>query len=229
MIRSTKLKAVVSVLLKDIALPGAGYYACHLAGADDRVALSVGGAVAAVLTIVEAVRNRRVEIVAAVMLGLFLFGLAATFLTGDPRILVLKDSVVTGAVAFAFIGTTLADRPLLFLIGRRFETAGDPAAVAAFEDRYATDAPTRRRFTVLSYAWGLGLLLEAAVRTVLCFTLPIDEMVALSPVLLFGSMTVIYLAAKAYLKVDMSGAPRTYNDSSFTSSSSAARFRRCSR
>jgi intracellular septation protein A len=155
--------------------------------------------VAAALTIIEAIRNRRVEIVAVVMFGLFLFGLAATFLTGDPRMLVLKDSVVTGVVALAFIATTLVDRPLLFLLGRKFETGGDPVAVAAFEDRYATHAPTRRRFTVLSYAWGLGLLLEAAVRTVLCFTLPIDEMVALSPVLLFGSITVIYLAAKVYL------------------------------
>lgn len=195
----SKLKAFLPVLLKDVALPGAGYYACHLAGTDDRVALSAGAVVAAGLTLVQTVRARRVEVIAAAMFGLFLVGLVATFLTGDPRLLVLKDSVVTAAVAVAFIATTLADRPLLFLLGRRFETGGDPAAMAAFEERYATHAPTRRRFTILSYAWGIGLLVEAAVRTVLCFVLPIDQMVALSPVLLFGTLTLVYLAAKVYL------------------------------
>ncbi|WP_326834774.1 hypothetical protein VSH64_07565 [Amycolatopsis rhabdoformis] len=37
------------------------------------------------------------------------------------------------------------------------------------------------------------------MRTVLCFVLPIEQIVVLSPVLLFGTLTVIYFGAKLYL------------------------------
>ncbi|MFI5609995.1 VC0807 family protein [Amycolatopsis sp. NPDC051903] len=189
--RIARLKALFPALLCDVLLPGVRYFTLHAAGAGDLVALS------AALLIGQLLRLRRMQILSAVMLGVFVLG--ATLLTGDVRLLVLKDSFVTGAVALVFVGTTRAGRPLLYLLGRKFETADDPAKVAAFDERCATHAPTRRHFRVLSWAWGLGLLLEAAVLAVLCFVLPIETIAALSPVLLFGTLTVIYFLAKRYL------------------------------
>ena len=92
----------------DVGLPLAAYYALHVLGVSDWVALlghrrwwrrcGSSGALS---------RDRRLNPFATVMLLVFGIGLALAFVSGDPRFLLLKDSFVTGAVGLTFLVTAL--------------------------------------------------------------------------------------------------------------------------
>ena len=104
---------------------------------------------------------------------------AQALVSGDPRFLLLKNSVVTGAVGLVFLGTTLFGTPLTLAASQSFQ----PDRKAELRKAYETDPHVRRGHRLSSAVWGVGLILEALVRVPLVFLLPIDVMVALGEVL----------------------------------------------
>ena len=91
-------RLMVRGLAWDVGLPLVAYYALHFLGASDWVALLTASCAAALRIVWAAVRDRRLNLFAVVMLVVFGVGLALAFVGGDPRFLLLKDSFVTGAV-----------------------------------------------------------------------------------------------------------------------------------
>jgi hypothetical protein len=155
----------------DVGLPVLTYYALHLLGATDWVALLAATAVAGLRIGWDAVRHRRLNQFAVVMLLIYGIGLALAFVTGDPRTLLLKSSLVTGAVGAVFLVTAIIGRrPLTLSALQSFQ----PAKAELFAERYRTDPDVRHGFRLTSTVWGVGLLAEALLRLPLVFLLPID-------------------------------------------------------
>lgn len=117
------------------------------------------------------------------MLGVFAFGLIGSLISGDARVMIVKDSAGTAIVGIAFLISTMVGKPLTYLSARKALAAAGPAKLTEFEDSYRTDPAKRRGFTTLAAAWGVGLLAEASVRILLAYQLPIHTMAWLSPVL----------------------------------------------
>jgi hypothetical protein len=161
----------------DIGAPVLAYYVLHLLGASDWVALPASTLVAALRIGWVAVRSRSLNLFATVMLVVFGLGLALSFLSGDPRFLLLKDSIVTGAVGLTFLGTALVGNRPLALAARQ---GWSPAEADALAADYRSDPYVRRGYRFTSAVWGAGLLVEAAVRVPLVYLLPVDVMVGLS-------------------------------------------------
>jgi hypothetical protein len=163
----------------DVGLPVLGYYALHLAGVNDFIALLVASLLAAARIGWVAVRERELNPFATVMLVVFGIGLVLAFVSGDPRFLLLKNSVVTGVLGLVFLGTTLFGTPLTLAASQSFQ----PTRKAELRYEYDTDPHVRRGHRLSSTVWGVGLVLEALVRVPLVFLLPIDVMVALGEVM----------------------------------------------
>ena len=119
----------------DVGLPVLGYYGLHFAGVSDLIALLVASALAAVRIVWVAVRERELNPFATVMLLLFGLGLVFALVSGDPRFLLLKNSIVTGAVGLVFLGTTLFGTPLSLAASQSFQ----PARKAEIRHEYDTD------------------------------------------------------------------------------------------
>src|SRR5690242_7845016 len=85
-------------LALDVGLPVLAYYALHLLGASDWVALLAASAIAAVRVVWSAVRARTLNVFATVMLAVYGAGFLMAFVTGDPRTLLLRNSLITGTV-----------------------------------------------------------------------------------------------------------------------------------
>jgi hypothetical protein len=181
------VKQLLPILVKDVVPPIAVYYVLHLLGANDWVALLGGVVVSGVLMVLEAVRARRLDVFSGFMMAMFGAGLAASFVTGDPRFVVMKSSLVTGVIGMAFLVSCLVGKPLTYLAHRK-SIGGDPEAVAALETAYRTVPRTRRVMRAVSVVWGAGLLAEAVLRVVLAYQLPVSTMVGLSTVLLIGTI-----------------------------------------
>ena len=168
----------------DVGLPLLGYYSLHLAGADDLVALLVASSLAAVRVLWVAVRERTLNPFASVMLMMFGIGLLLVFVSGDPRFLLLKNSVATAVLGLVFLGTAVFGTPFTLAALQSFQ----PDRKADLRRGYETDPDVRRGHRVSSSVWGAGLLFEALIRVPLVFLLPISVMVALSEVLTIATL-----------------------------------------
>ena len=171
------IRMLVRGLAQDVGLPVLTYYALHLLGLSDWVALLASTLVAAARIGWVALRERSLNLFATVMLIVFGLGLILTFVSGDPRFLLVKESFVTGAVGVAFLVSAAVGRRPLTLAAQQ---SWQPAQAAELMQEYRTHPRIRHAHRFTSSVWGFGLLAEAAIRVPLVYLLPIDVMVGVS-------------------------------------------------
>lgn len=184
--RKNMLRSLGPILVRDVGLPTLAYYLLHWNGASDWTALLAGAIVSAVILVIEAIKARKLEVFSGFMLCIFAAGLVATLISGDARMMIVKDSFVTAAVGLAFGISALTAKPLIYFAARKSHPQP-----AAFEALYAGAPLMRSRFKMMSAVWGAGFLIESAVRVVLAYQLPVSTMVWLSHVLMFGTIALM--------------------------------------
>jgi hypothetical protein len=113
-------RAFIVMVALDVALPLALFYGLRLAGVNQWLALVLGAAAPLVRITLTAVRARRLEALSAFTLSILAAGTAIGMLTADPRLLLARESYLTGLVGLWTLGTLLARRPLLFDLTIRF-------------------------------------------------------------------------------------------------------------
>jgi hypothetical protein len=170
-------------LAADVGLPLLAYYGLHLLGVNDWAALLAAAAAAAARVLWGALRGRTLNLFATVMLVVFGVSLLLAFVSGDPRFLLLKGSLVTGAVGLTFLATTTYGRPLTLAAMQSFQ----PARAAELAAEYDAQPDVRRGHRVSSAVWGGGLLLESILRVPLVYLLPIPVMVAVSEAMMIAT------------------------------------------
>ncbi len=192
--RSARPGAAFAPLAVDVVAPLAGYFLLHSAlGLGQVAALGLASIVPAARTVLGLARERRINTWAALMLTVNLIGLALAGVTGDARLMIAKDGLLSGAVGLAVLVSALAAaRPLMSGVLMPFLTKGDPLRTAAWErlagGRAAGSQAFRRHERTFSAVWGLALLGECVARVVGAFTLPVDTMAWLSTVFLVGAI-----------------------------------------
>ncbi len=176
-------------LLLDVAFPVATYYALHLLGTTDWVALLAAAAAAVLRILVVAVRHRRLNQFALIMLIVYGIGVLLAFASGDPRTLLLRNSLITACIGAVFLITAAGRRPLTLTALQSFA----PARAEALAGQFAHDAAARRGFRLAAVVWGCGLVVEAVARIPLVYVLPLPAAVAATEALLL--LTIAALAA----------------------------------
>jgi len=196
--RRRDLAAALRPLLVDVGIPVGTYYLLRDAfGVSLWLSLALSSVGPAVRAIAGLVADRELNLLAVLMLAVNLAGIAVSFLTGDPRAMIAKDSAVSSVIAFAILGSVVLRRPLMSAGLKPFMTGGEPRRSAAW-DRLSTASPRFRRLELLfSTIWGVALLAECAARLVGAYTLPVTTMVWLGTVLALGSIVVAIVAGGA--------------------------------
>jgi hypothetical protein len=196
--RGPDLAAALRPLLIDIGIPLGTYYLLRDAfGVSLWLSLALSSIGPAVRAITRLVAERTVNVLAALMLAVNLAGIAVSFLTGDARAMIAKDSIVSSVIAFAVLGSVALRRPLMSAGLKPFTTKGEPLRTAAW-DRLSAASPRFRRLEMLfSMIWGLVLLAECAGRLVGAYTLPVTTMVWLGTVMALGAIGVAMIAGGA--------------------------------
>jgi len=189
---------VLRPLLLDIGIPVGTYYLLRNAfGVSLWLSLALSSTGPAVRATAGLVAERKLNLLAVLMLAVNLAGIAASFLTGDTRTMIAKDSIVSSVIAFAILGSAVLRHPLMSAGLRPFMTRGEPRRTAAW-DRLSTVSPRFRRLELLfSTIWGLALLAECAARLVGAYTLAVTTMVWLGTVMTLSSIAVAIMAGGA--------------------------------
>lgn len=185
----------VAMLLVDIAAPLAVFYGLRWMGVNQWWALIVAGVIPVARLGYTAIHDRRLEKASAFTLTLLVIGTGIGLLTGDPRLLLARESYLTGVVGAWSLITLLAARPLMFTATIPFLPA--PTAQAWQQD-WHTDRVFRRALRVMTAGWGLAFLLDAAARVLMAYTLPLDWVPVLSIALLLVMLTAVVQGTKAW-------------------------------
>jgi intracellular septation protein A len=175
-------------LLWDVGLPAVVFYVCRALGFDILPALAAGGLAALIRVGCVAAVRHRLDGLAALVGVTFALLLVVSLLTGDPRILLAKESILSGAAGLLLVGSCLIGRPVLYALVRRLN-AGKDELLAQLDQRWRTQPSFRRHFVVLSAVMGSVLLTEL---------LPIDVMASLSLVLHAGTIALLVCWALWY-------------------------------
>ncbi|MET9262202.1 VC0807 family protein [Amycolatopsis sp. NPDC004079] len=181
MTKSTR--TMITTMFLDVGLSVVVYYAANLLGASAYVSLLAGTIVAGLRTIWVAVAQRRIDLFSSFLVLLFGLGLGLSFLTGDPRLLLAKESVTTFCAGVALVGSCVLGRPLAYYAARRLAHSAGGARQREF-DATAQDATLRRRWYQISLVWGVGLTADSVLRIVGVYTLPFDTAAAFSQALM---------------------------------------------
>lgn len=196
----TNMLRMLAPTARDVAVPLAAYFALHWAGYSDFAALLAGALVSGAMVIYQVIKARRIDALSAIILVGFAFGLVASFISGDARLMIVRDSISTAAIGLAFLGSALIGKPLTYGAALKAFAASDPAKAAAMQESYRTVPAVRKIHLALASVWGVGLLAEAGVRVVLAYQLPVHTMAWLSTVLMIGTFGTLFLITGRTIK-----------------------------
>jgi hypothetical protein len=188
----------------NLAAPIALYYALRAAGVGIYPALVVGAAVPALGAVVQLVRREPLDFLGLFMLSMLLLSAGVSLLTGSPRVLLAKDGALTGVSGVWMLLSVRSRRPLTFLFARPLlegVTARLAGASGASWDRLWERVPQFRHiWHVATVIWGLALLVDAAIRVVMAYTLPVDRVPALGGALWPVTFLVLQVLTNVYFQ-----------------------------
>jgi hypothetical protein len=182
--------SLVQTLAIEIAVPLGVYYGLHSLGASDFAALALAGVFPLARTLFQFARYRTINGLALVVLVTNVVGMLLTFVSGDARMMIAKDSLGSGITGLVILVSAFTAAPIMTKTLRPFLTRGQAANEAAWERLSGTgdfDAILRR----CSVIWGIGFVLESSVRIAGAFTLPVSTMVWLSTALFAAAFAVM--------------------------------------
>jgi hypothetical protein len=177
-------KQALRPLALDLVVPLASYYVLHAAGCGVVESLVLASVFPAVRAVIGLVRSRNVNQLAVLIVTVNLVSMGLSLATGNPRLMLLKDSGVTSVIGVSILVSALVGRPLMSAGMRPFLVRNSAGRDAAFARLAAADAQFRRLERLFSVSWGIVFIAECLVRAVLVFVLPIGTMVWLSTVLM---------------------------------------------
>jgi len=149
------------------------------------MALGIGAVFPAAKGFIDLTRRKHVDIIGAIVLVGIAVSIVSLLVSASPRLFLIRESFVTGAVGLLALTSFLWKRPMLFYVGRQFSTGNDPAAVAHFNQLWER-AEARRVFRLLTAVWAFGWLGEFGLRIVMVLTLSVPQVLLLSPFVFNG-------------------------------------------
>jgi hypothetical protein len=136
-------------------------------------------------SIAEFVRARRIDALSVLVLTGIVLSLIAFLGGGDIRLLQLRENLVAGLIGLVFLGSAAIGRPLIYYLARatiRRTSHARAARLAAISD----NPIVKRAMLVMTLAWGIGLVIECTLASVLVFVLTIAQYLLVAPIVGYG-------------------------------------------
>jgi hypothetical protein len=165
----------------DVAAPVIAYQVLVRHGVSSTAALMCASGFPLLGIILAAARNRRLDPVALLSFVAIAVGLVAGLVLHDGRILLVKESIVTGVLGLVFL-LSLPNRPMVFVLQRRLLASNTGSGAEQF-DRTWTQRRVRSRSRRMTAIWGVLLIAEATARIGLSFVVSPGTLLVLSPLL----------------------------------------------
>jgi hypothetical protein len=178
----TRPAAIAAVLLGDLIAPAGVYYAARALGAPVMLAVILGGLACLPRQAAGLARRGRVDGLGVAVLIVFAVSGVLSLLSGDARVLVVKDAVWPLAAGAVAAGSCLRGKPVTFFVLRPMLTAGRAENRPFWDQVWAEGRAFRHCLRVLAAGWSVILLTAAAVELLLAGSLPLGAAAAVPAV-----------------------------------------------
>jgi hypothetical protein len=163
-----RLRAIVMIVILDIAAPLAAYSLLRSAGLAAVPALLLSGVFPALGVAIGVIRHRRLDVVGVLVLAGVAIGTVLGLVSHNARLVLMEGSVPTAVFGVACLGSLwAARRPLMFSVA--LELTGPDTAKGREMARLWEYEGYRHVFRIITVVWGAGFLLEAALRVVIVY------------------------------------------------------------
>jgi hypothetical protein len=99
--------------------------------------------------------------------------IALSLVTDDTRFLLARDGFITALWGGWFLATLRARRPAAFRLARPLMEGRRALGTASWEQLWTDEPEFRRIWRVSTVIWGAGLLVDAVLRILMSYTLPV--------------------------------------------------------
>jgi hypothetical protein len=194
--RGGRLRLIAMILFFDVGAPLAAYNLLRAAGLSAVTALLLSGVFPALGVAIAVAANRRLDVVGALVLAGIAVGTIVGLVSHSPRLLLVEGSVPTGVFGLVCLGSLWARRPLMFRFALEFN--GPDTARGREMSMLWRHEGFRRVFRIITTVWGVGFLLEAALRVIIIYNTSTGTALASSKVTpfvfaaIFSAWTVAY-------------------------------------
>jgi hypothetical protein len=178
---------VLPSLLIDCACPFLTYklLRAYVPGMSEVLALAAGAVFPLGYGVLQVLRTRRLDFIGIVVLVGIAVSLVGLWIGGSPRVFLIRESFVTGALGLLALSSFTWRRPMMFYVGRQFSSGDDPASLARFNGLWELPR-ARRTFRLLTAVWSVAWLGEFGLRVLMVFTLSVAQVLAIGPVVFNG-------------------------------------------
>jgi hypothetical protein len=135
------------------------------------------------------VHSRKLDVIGMLVIAGIAASLVATTLGGNPRLLLVRESFITGIFGLVFLGSLWFPRPLMFHIAKA-TVAKQGIAEAQFAERWSIPG-FRQTFYLMTVVWEAGLIAQMVLQVILAFALSIEQDLVVSPILGYGFCLVL--------------------------------------
>jgi hypothetical protein len=190
----------ILIAIADIVVPIALYYVFRAAGSSELTSLLISSAAPVVSFAVQGLVLRRLDGFAIFIGAVLALNIVAALTSADPRTLLARDGWITGLAGLFFLATLWTQRPFVFSIARPLceGRLGPPGEDwDSVWDRFPL---FRRVWRVLTVIWGVGLVVDAVIRLVFAYTLPIDIVPASNGIQYFVVYAVLQVISQVYFR-----------------------------
>ncbi|MFD1544585.1 VC0807 family protein [Nonomuraea guangzhouensis] len=188
-------RGLVTVAALEFAGPLVIFYGLRAAGVSQWIALLAAGTLSAARAVHGLVVERRVSGITMFVLGAMVITIAMSFVSGSPRVLLIRNAWGTCALGLWALITLCGRRPFLYEAMRVISDRDKQQQWAA----NWTDHPAfRHLLRIMTAVWGAALLTDAALRVVMAATLPIDAVPLLDDVLLIVTLAALLAFQRLY-------------------------------
>ena len=128
--------------------------------------------------------SRKLNVIGMLVIAGIAASLAATMLGGNPRLLLVRESFITGVFGLVFLGSLWFPRPLMFYIVQA-TLAKQGIAGDQFAAKWSVPS-FRQTFYLMTAVWGAGLIAQMVLQIILAFALSIEQDLVVSPIVGYG-------------------------------------------
>ena len=191
-----RLRSVAKIVIIDVAAPLIAYSLLRSAGMSTVTALVLSGVFPALGVAIGVIQHRRLDVVGALVLAGILVGTVLGLISHSARLVLLEGSVPTAIFGVGCLGSLWTRLPLMY--GFAVEFIGPDTAKGREMISLWQYEGFRHIFRVITAVWGVGFVLEAALRVVIVDNTSTGTALSISKVMpylwagIFTAWTVAY-------------------------------------
>lgn len=182
MCRMRKHLPLLADLAANLFLPWLAY-TLTVEGHGEFYALVASSIPPLIWSIVELCWHRRLDALSAFVLAGIALSILAMFCGGDARLLLVRESLVSGLIGVIFLISLFFPQPVVFYLARATIIRQNSGFGAERFRIWWQDARSRRTIRIVTAVWGIGLTGEALLRTWLAWHWQPQRFLAIAPIL----------------------------------------------